>query len=341
MPVGRRAVGVGRVQHRDVQAQHMRDYADRLDAEAVGRALDEVERFERRLAAFARDHAAELRRDPVLRARLKGVADAAGVDLEQQVDPRSAWAKAFGGFAGLGAVVSGGATGGGSGGGAVLKRTHDLAARVVAFCLAEARLAGSLVPLPRVVAAMRAQLPDHDVSAADVEVALAELRVFGPAYTLLPREKGVHDGYVVCQATAVAADVASLVALAVRRTDRGTAQQLRPLQSATAMPCAAPATSGAVGGGPKPTTRGFTLRSAGVSLVGAGGRSSTVAGAPSSVPAPPVGSRLTAAIVANELGWSEARAREALVSAVSQADVWVDAIDDSSWFPAAWIGAHD
>ena len=41
------------------------------------------------------------------------------------------------------------------------------------------------------------------------------------------------------------------------------------------------------------------------------------------------GSRLTVDDVCRQLGWTAARAREALNAAVDQADAWVDAVDDS------------
>jgi hypothetical protein len=156
--------------------------------------MDEVELFESRLIAFGKAHEAEIKRDPVLRARLKAVADAAGIDVLRS--SRSVWSRTLG--------VSG-------------KYCYDLASRVVEFCMAEARVTGSLVPLPRIVRAMQSQMPEDNVSAADVEQALAELAVFGPAYALVAPEKGVHEGYVSCQATPVAADVARLVATAVKR----------------------------------------------------------------------------------------------------------------------------
>jgi hypothetical protein len=190
----RRSVGVGHLKQKETQSKQMKEYAEQLDAESVSRAMDEVELFESRLIAFGKAHEAEIKRDPVLRARLKAVADAAGIDVLRS--SRSVWSRTLG--------VSG-------------KYCYDLASRVVEFCMAEARVTGSLVPLPRIVRAMQSQMPEDNVTAADVEQALAELAVFGPAYALVAPEKGVHEGYVSCQATPVAADVARLVATAVKR----------------------------------------------------------------------------------------------------------------------------
>jgi hypothetical protein len=333
----RRSVGVGHLKQKETQSKQMKEYAEQLDAESVSRAMDEVELFESRLVAFGKAHEAEIKRDPVLRARLKAVADAAGIDVLRS--SRSVWSRTLG--------VSG-------------KYCYDLASRVVEFCMAEARVTGSLVPLPRIVRAMQSQMPEDNVSAADVEQALAELAVFGPAYALVAPEKGVHEGYVSCQATPVAADVARLVATAVKRAKTLSAgpsifppapassaaspvvseQDQRSLAaSSTTM---STTNTGAGGASAPPARRPFALRSAGVSVAGGGSRPSP-AGSPADrseqfgvCPPPPIGSSFTVDEAAREIGWTAARAAEALKAALDQADVWIDDVDNRYWFPTAW-----
>jgi hypothetical protein len=39
---------------------------------------------------------------------------------------------------------------------------------------------------------------------------------------------------------------------------------------------------------------------------------------------------------AREIGWTAARAAEALKAALDQADVWIDDVENRYWFPTAW-----
>jgi hypothetical protein len=294
----------------------MKDYAETLDAEAIARGLDEVERFEGRLLQFAKEHESEIQRDPVLRARMKSVADTAGVDIMRC--SRGKLSKVFG----RGSYSS------------------DLAARIVEYCMAEARISGSLVPLPRVMRHLRSQTPDDDINHTDVARAMAGLEVFGPVYTIVQPEKGVHDGFIACKASPSAADVARLVALAIRRcaisrTNRNPSAAQTTVSPTSQQPSTLRTTASTTGAG----QRGFSLRTAGASVVAPA--LSSASKAPSMLSAPPQGSRLTAADVTAELQWTAARATEALAAAVDQADIWVDDADGSCWFPAAWASAAE
>lgn len=122
----RRRVGVGHVLQERQQQQKMADLGAQITAERVGQIEDQLEELQAQLQKLAHDHKADIKEDPVVRARFRQLADSLGVDLI------SSKKNVFAGALGLGDFY------------------YQLAGRAVEACMQERKFCGAYVPLQRV-----------------------------------------------------------------------------------------------------------------------------------------------------------------------------------------------
>ncbi|KPI83881.1 hypothetical protein ABL78_7079 [Leptomonas seymouri] len=185
----RRRVGVGHVLQEREQQKKMADLGAQITAERVGQIEDLLDELQAQLQALARNHKADIKADPVVRARFRQLADSLGVDLI------SSKKNVFAGALGLGDFY------------------YQLAGRVVEACMQERKFCGAYVPLQRVqffvqkaydsssLASGRSQNRSHAnpsssnskadegrrtiISEADILTALSKLSVLGAGYNVV------------------------------------------------------------------------------------------------------------------------------------------------------------
>ena len=192
----RRGVGVSRVQQQQADRERLAQHGEQLTAARLGAVHDQLEQLEERIRRFANEHKAQIATDPHLRAEIKRMADALGIDVTS-TNELSLWSKVFGGMA---------------------DTYNALAARVIQYAALESRaLGGAAVPMVKVIAAMRREFPAFNVSEADIEAALARTAVLGPGY-LVTRGSDSSEtaAFLVVSSTVRSGDV--IVVLETART---------------------------------------------------------------------------------------------------------------------------
>lgn len=164
----RRRVGVGHVLQERQRQQTMADFGAQITAERVGQIADQLEDLQQQLRQLAERHKAEIKENPVVRARFRQLGDSLGVDVISS--KTNVFAKSLG----LGDFY------------------YQLAARVVDACMAERHFCGAYVPLKRVhffvqkaydtstVGAQRT-----DIAESDILAALSKLSVLGDGYNVV------------------------------------------------------------------------------------------------------------------------------------------------------------
>lgn len=165
----RRGIGVAHIQRQQQTQQQMADLGAQITAQRVEQIADQLEALEHQLRQLADKHKAEIKEDPLVRARFRQLADSLGVDLI------SSKKNVFAGVLGLGDFY------------------YSLAAKVVECCSVERKFSGSFVPLSRILAAVQKM---YDVNCAsnkkpiritqeDIYTALKKLGCLGAGYNIV------------------------------------------------------------------------------------------------------------------------------------------------------------
>lgn len=157
----RRGIGVAHVQTAAVIQQKMADVGAQLDAQRTSQLQDHIELLEKRLQELATKHEALVRRDPLVRAKLKEMAAGLGVDLLGSRHNVFSKALGFGDY------------------------YYELCVRIVEICMTEKPFCGGMVPLATVLRALQKAKPQDGLAENDVVYALEKLRVLGSGYDVV------------------------------------------------------------------------------------------------------------------------------------------------------------
>ena len=173
----RRGIGVAYTQKNVAKQRQLQDLGDAIAAERVGSITNELDALTAQLQRIAAENKDRVREDPILRARLRQLADSLGADILASRE------YLFSKQSGLDDFY------------------HALASEVVQVCIRESHYTGPYVPMRSVLAALR-RLRGNSSSAAggssaatatssseitedDVEAALGRLSVLGGEYTVV------------------------------------------------------------------------------------------------------------------------------------------------------------
>lgn len=187
----RRGVGVARVQTDKAAQKQMQELGHHLEAMKVSQLADHMALLERRLSELAHKHQAQIRKDPMLRAKFKQLSDELGIDM--LTTKNNVWARTLK----LGDYY------------------YDLCVRIVDLCMHEKRFTGGIVPMNYILSVLQKKRPEDNVRESDVLIALDKLKVLSNGYHVVTVGQGTK--YVVSTADELSTDSAELLRIADTR----------------------------------------------------------------------------------------------------------------------------
>lgn len=298
----RRGIGAAHLQQEQRRQQKMAELGAQMSAQRVAQIHEQLETLEGKLRVLARDHADEIKKDPVVRARFRQLADSLGIDLI------SSKCNTFAGILGLGDFY------------------YALSGKVVEACMKERRFCGSYVPLSRVIDVVQKSY-DSAVTATkktviaeeDILQALRKLRCFGAGYTVVEL-RGIRYIQTTPDGAAAGDEVALLNHVLNEQRTRMQAARRRAATGTTTSSRRASGGAGPAVVPPRPTL-GVAAVLRAHPLAEPAAKDSTM-DAEVSLEAQCVA--LTAPALGASLGWPAHRIRAALQRMVQEGTVWVE-----------------